>query len=81
MQLGEEGLETCPHLPEFLWDGLEEEHCLFDPISLSVPPTPPPQLKDGSQTEGGPGCHPTSTQMEGGQDTTPQQPGQSSTGM
>ena len=38
--MGEEGYETYSHLPEFLWDGLEEEHCLFDPISLSVlPPT------------------------------------------
>ena len=38
-EVGEEGLETYSHLPEFLWDGLEEEHRLSDPISLSVTPT------------------------------------------
>ena len=40
-EVGEEGYETYPHLPEFLWDGSEEEHHLSNPISLSVPPPTP----------------------------------------
>ena len=64
-KVGEEGLETYHHLSEFLWDGLLEEHYLSDPISLSFPlPTPPPQLEEGTQTEGGPDCHPASIQTE-----------------
>ena len=55
-----------PPLPEFLWDSLDEEHCLFDPISLSVPlPAPPPQLEEGIQAKGGLDSHPISTQTEG----------------
>ena len=66
-KVGEEGLETNPYLPEFLRDDSEEEHCLSDPISLSVPlPTPPPQLEEGTQMGGGSGCHPSSTQMDRG---------------
>ena len=36
-KVGEEGLETYPCFPEFLWDGSEEKHCLSDPISISSP--------------------------------------------
>ena len=70
-EVGEEGLETYPCLPAFLWDGSEEEHHLSDLITLSVPLlTPPPQLEESTQTEGGWDCHPASTKMEGGQATT-----------
>ena len=34
-EVGEEGLKTDPHLPEFLWNRLEKEHHLSNPISLS----------------------------------------------
>ena len=60
-----EGLETYPHLPEFLWDGSEEEHHLSDPISLLVHPPTPPQLEEDTQVEGGSDCHPASTQRSG----------------
>ena len=33
-EVGEEGLEAYPLLPEFLWEGLDKEHCLSNPISL-----------------------------------------------
>ena len=50
---------NVPHLPEILWESSEEEHCLSDPISLSVPMSaPPPHLEEGTQTEGGSGYHP-----------------------
>ena len=65
-EVGEERLETYPHLPEFLWDSLDEEHHLSDPISLSVPPAPPPPLEEGTQTEGRLDSHPASTQTKGG---------------
>ena len=75
----EEGLKMYPHLPEFLWDRLEEEHHLSSPISLSIPlPAPALLLKVCTQTEGrldsqpacneiegGLGCHPACTQTEG----------------
>ena len=78
-EVGEEGLKTYPHHPEFLWDRSEEEHYLSGPISLSIPLPAPAlllevctQTKAGldshpacTQTEGGLGCHPTSTQTEG----------------
>ena len=68
-----------PHLPEFIWDMLEEEHCLSGPISLSIPlPAPALHLEVCTQTEGGLdsnpaytwtegwlGCHPACTQTEG----------------
>ena len=64
---GEERLEMYPHLPEILWESLVEEHCLSNPISLSVPMlAPPPYLEEGTQTKGGSDCHPTNTQTEGG---------------
>ena len=70
-KVGEEGLEIYLHLPDFLWDGLGEEHHLFNPIPLSVTPlTTPSQLEENTQTRKGSGCHPTSTQMEAGQGTT-----------
>ena len=66
-KVGEEGLETYPHLPEFLWDSSDEEHHLSDPITLSVTwPAPPLQLEEVTQTKGGSDCHPASTQTEGG---------------
>ena len=43
-EVGEEGLKTYPNLPEFLWDSLEEEHHLSDPISVSIPLMAPPLL-------------------------------------
>ena len=71
--------KSIPHLPEFLWDGLEKEHHLSGPISLSIPLLDPSSLlevctqtKGGldshsacTQTEGWLGCHPVSTQTEG----------------
>ena len=30
-EVGEEGLETYPHLQEFIWGSLDEEHCLLIP--------------------------------------------------
>ena len=66
-EVGEEGLETYPHLPEFLWDSLDEEHHLSNPIYLSISlPAPPLPLEEGTQTEGGLDSHPASTQTEGG---------------
>ena len=65
-EVGEEGLETYPHLPEFLWDSSDEEHHLSNPSFLSVPlPAPPLPLEEGTQTEGGGDNHPASTQTEG----------------
>ena len=65
-EVGEEGLKTYPNLPEFLWDSSEEEHCLSDPISLSIlllaPALP---LEVCTQTEGEFDSHPASTQTEG----------------
>ena len=50
----EEGLKTCPHLPEFLWDRLEEEHHLSNPISLSIPLLAPALLlEECTQTKVG----------------------------
>ena len=67
---GKKVWRTYPHVPVFLWDGLEEEHHLSDPISMSVTlPTPPPQLEEGTQTKGGLDSHPASIQTEGGQAT------------
>ena len=78
-QGGKRGLKDVPHLPEFLWDSLEEDHYLSGPISLLFPLPAPASLleactqtKEGlgshpacTQTEGGLGCHPASTQTEG----------------
>ena len=36
-KVGEEGLETYIYLLEFLWDGSEEEHHLFDPSPCQFP--------------------------------------------
>ena len=57
---------NIPHLPEILWESSEREHCLSNPISLSVPTSAPPHLDEGIQTEGGSGYDSASTQMEGG---------------
>ena len=63
----EERLETYVHLPEILWEGSEEGHHLSNLISLSVPMLVPPlHLEEGTQTKGVSGCHPASTQTEGG---------------
>ena len=49
-----EGLKMYPHIPEFLWDSLEEDHCLSSLISLSTPlPDPASLLEVCTQTEGG----------------------------
>ena len=75
----EESLKMYPHLPEFPWDSLEEEHHLSSPISLSIPLPAPvsllevcTQTKKGldshstcNQTEDGLGCHPARGQTEG----------------
>ena len=64
---GEDRLETYSHLPEILWESSEEEHCISDLNSLSVPMLAPPLcLEEGTQMERGPGYHPVITQMEGG---------------
>ena len=56
-----------PHLPEFLWDSLEEDHHLSGPISLSIPlPAPASLLEVCTQTKGGLDSLPACTQMEGG---------------
>ena len=56
-----------PHLPEILQEGSEEEHHLSNLTSLSVPMLAPLlHLEEGTQTEGGSDCHPTSTQREEG---------------
>ena len=66
-EVGEERLETYPHLPEILWVSSDEEQCLSYLISLPVPTlAPPPHLEECTQTEGWLGCHPASTQTEGG---------------
>ena len=65
-EVGGEGLKTYPHLPEFLWGTLEEEHHLSNPISLSIPlPAPASLLEECTQTEGGLDHHPACTQKEG----------------
>ena len=62
-EVGEEGLETYPHLPEFLWDSSDEEHCISNMIPMS---TPLLSLEDCTQTKGGLDSHPASNQTEGG---------------
>ena len=58
IEVGGEGLKMYPHLLEFLWDSLEEDHCLSSPISLSIPlPAPTLLLEVCTQTEGGLGSH------------------------
>ena len=37
MQGGGRGLEIYPHLLEFLWDSLDEEHCLPSHLPVSPP--------------------------------------------
>ena len=67
MRWGEEGLKTYPHLPEFLWDSLEDDHHLSNPIFLSIPLLPPAlPLEEFTMTEGGLDSHPASTQTEEG---------------
>ena len=70
-EVREEGLETYPHHPEILWEGLDEKHHLSKPISLSVPLLAPPlQLEENTQTQKGLDCHPASTQTGGGSSST-----------
>ena len=65
-EVEEERLETYPHLPEFLWDSLDEEHHLSNPISHSVPPLAPLlPLEECTQTEEELHSHPASIQTEG----------------
>ena len=71
-EVGGEGLKMYPHLPEFLWDSLEEDHCLSGPISLLILlPTPTSLLEVCTQTEGGLDSHPACTQTEGWLDCHP----------
>ena len=51
---GEMGLKVFPNFQEALWQSSEEEHNLSNPLSLSVPY---PYQEEGTQTEGGLGCH------------------------
>ena len=39
------GLKVIPHSWEALWQRSEEQHCLFDPISLSIPLSAPIPIK------------------------------------
>ena len=55
----EMGLKVFPQFQEALWQSSEEEHCLSDPISLSIPILAlHPYQEEGTQTEGGSGFHP-----------------------
>ena len=56
---GEIGLKVFPQFQEDLWQSSEEEHCLFDLISLSIPLSAlHPCQEESSQMEGRLGFHP-----------------------
>ena len=53
------GLKMFPHFLEALWQSSEEEHCLSDLISLSVPSSALHLCQEeGTQIEGGSGFYP-----------------------
>ena len=57
---GEVGLKLYPFSWELLWKSSKEEHCLSDPVLLSIPLLAlHPHLEESTQTGGGLGLHPT----------------------
>ena len=53
---GEARFKVYPHTREVLWKSSEEEHCLSDPVSLSIhSPALLPHLEEGTQAGEEPG--------------------------
>ena len=62
---GEVGLKVYPHSQEVLWKSSEEEHCLSDPVLLSIPlSTLLPHQEQGTQMEEQLGYHPALQQLQ-----------------